>query len=269
MARTYSGRSVVITGASGGMGRAFARRFAAAGARLALMDLNAEAVERQAEELNAQGHVAIGIGCDVSDESICRDAIGKAISYLDGIDVLVNNAGITHRSAFGQTEGKVFRKVMGVNFFGALYCTQAALPSLLKRRGQIIVISSIAGFAPLLGRTGYSASKHALHGLFDSLRTEIEDDGVNVLIVCPGFTRTGITTAALDGDGSTTKHPQSTLGSISEPGEVAEAVFKAAQKNKRLLVLSPVGKLTRVITRLAPGLYEKLMARSMKKELER
>ena len=251
------------------MGRAFARRFARAGARLALLDLDGAAVTGQAEELNAQGHASMGVACDVSDEGSCRNAMEQAISFLGAVDVLVNNAGITHRSAFAQTGTDVFRRVMGVNLFGALYCTQAVLPSLMERGGQIIVISSIAGFAPLLGRTGYAASKHALHGLFDSLRTELVDDGVDVLIVCPGFTRTGITTAALDGDGSATKHPQSTLGSISEPDDVVEAVFKAAQKNKRLLVLSPVGKMTRMLTRLAPGVYEKLMARSMKKELER
>lgn len=267
--RTYSGKSVVITGAAGGMGQAFAQRFARAGARLALLDLDGAAAAGQAGELNAQGHSAVGLSCDVSDETSCREAVGQAISYLGGVDVLINNAGITHRSAFAQTESEVFRRVMGVNFFGSLYCTQAALPSLVEHHGQIIVVSSIAGFAPLLGRTGYAASKHALHGLFDSLRSELTDDGVDVLIVCPGFTRTGITTAALDGDGSTTKHPQSTVGSISEPAEVAGAVFKAAQKNQRLLVLSPVGKLTRLITRLAPGLYEKLMAKTMKKELER
>lgn len=267
--RNYSGKSVVITGAAGGLGRAFARRFARAGARLALLDLDDAAVGEQAGELNAQGHAALGLACDVSEEASCRAAMEQALSFLGGVDLLVNNAGITHRSAFAQTDSPVFRRVMGVNFFGALYCTQAALPSLIQRNGQIIVVSSIAGFAPLLGRTGYSASKHALHGLFDSLRSELMDDGVDVLIVCPGFTRTGITTAALDGDGSTTMHPQSTLGRISEPADVVEEIFKAAQRNKRLLVLSPVGKLTRALTRLAPGLYEKLMARSMKKELER
>jgi NAD(P)-dependent dehydrogenase (short-subunit alcohol dehydrogenase family) len=267
--RNYSGKSVVITGAAGGMGQAFARRFAKAGARLALLDLDGAAASGQAEELNSQGHSALGLACDVSDEDSCRAAMDKAISFLGGVDLLINNAGITHRSAFAQTDAAVFRRVMGVNFFGSLYCTQAALPSLLEHNGQVVVISSIAGFAPLLGRTGYAASKHALHGLFDSLRTELVGSGVDVLIVCPGFTRTGITTAALDGDGTTTKHPQSTLGRISEPEVVVEAVFKAAQKNKRLLVLSPVGKLTRVLTRIAPGMYEKLMARSMKRELER
>jgi NAD(P)-dependent dehydrogenase (short-subunit alcohol dehydrogenase family) len=267
--RSYSGKNVVITGAAGGMGHAFAQRFARAGSRLALLDLDGTAVGTVAEDLNAQGHAAEGLACDVSDEDSCGSAMEQAISFLGGVDVLVNNAGITHRSAFTQTGGDVFRRVMGVNFFGSLYCTQAALPSLIERGGQIIVISSIAGFAPLLGRTGYSASKHALHGLFDSLRTELIDDGVDVLIVCPGFTRTGITAAALDGDGSATKHPQSTLGRISEPAEVVDAVFKAAQKNQRLLVLSAVGKLTRAVTRVAPGLYEKLMVRSMKKELQR
>ncbi len=267
--RSFGGQGVVITGAAGGMGRAFARRFAREGARLALLDLDGAAAEELAGELAAQGHAALGLACDVSDEASCRQAMARAQDFLDGVDVLINNAGITHRSAFAQTSAQVFQRVMGVNFFGALYCTQAALPSLLERRGLIIVVSSIAGFSPLLGRSGYAASKHALHGLFDSLRAELLDSGVEVMLVCPGFTKTGISTAALDGDGSLTRHPQSTLGRMAAPEEVAEAVLQAARRGKRLLVLSAVGRLTRVFTRLAPGLYEKLMARSLRKELQR
>ncbi len=263
--RDYQGKTVAVTGGAGGLGAAFARRFRAAGARVALIDLNGAAAEALAGELGD----ALGLGCDVTDPKACREAMDRVIERFGGIDLLFNNAGITHRSAFKDTRPEVYARVMGVNFFGSLYCTQAALPSLIERKGQIAVISSVAGVAPLYGRSGYSAAKHALHGLFGTLRAELKADGVGVTILCPSFTNTGIATAALDGDGALTSHKQSTVGKIATPGEVAEALFRAVSNEKRLVVLSPVGKLTYFVNKLTPGLYEKLMLRSLKSELER
>ena len=263
--RSYRDKVVVITGGAGGLGAAFGRRFAAAGARVALLDLNQEAVQAAAAAL-PQG---LGLACDVTDPAACQAAMDQVVERWGGIDLLINNAGVTHRSAFAQTRPEVYAKVMGVNFFGSLYCTQAALPSLVARRGQIAVISSVAGIAPLYGRSGYSAAKHALHGLFDTLRAELKSSGVSVSILCPSFTNTGIAHAALDGDGSLTSHKQSTVGKISTPEEVAEALYRAVADEKRLVVLSPVGKLTYWINKLAPRLYEKMMLKSLKSELER
>ena len=267
--REFAGKAVAVTGGASGLGAAFARRFARAGARLALLDLDGEAAKRTASELEAEGTECLGLACDVSDETACREAIAAVVRRFGGLDVLVNNAGITHRSAFAETDSAVYRRVMGVNFFGPLYCTKAALPSLLERRGLVVVVSSIAGVAPLYGRTGYAASKHALHGLFGSLRTELAPAGVGILIVCPGFTATGLSRAALDADGSVTRHPQSTVGRIATPESVANAVFEAASRGRRLLVLSATGRAAFVLSRLAPALYEKLMARSLRNELER
>lgn len=267
--RDFAGKVVVVTGAGGGLGSAFARRFARAGAHLGLLDVDGTKLGAIAAELGEQGVSHMAVPGDVTDETGCRAAIGAVRRELGGIDVLVNNAGITHRSAFADTDAIVYRKVMGVNFFGPLYCTQAALPSLLERRGLIITITSIAGLAPLLGRTGYAASKHACHGLFGSLRAELQGTGVDVMLVCPGFTATGIARAALDGDGSVTRHPQSTVGRVATPESVAEAVFRGATRSKRLLVLTGVGKATYLINRLAPALYERLMARSLRHEFDR
>lgn len=263
------GKVVFITGAAGGLGQAFARRFAAAGAHLALADLDAAAVTALAGELAVAGTRSLSLTLDVTDPAACRTAVQRTVDALGGLDVLINNAGITHRSAFADTEIAVFRRVMEVNYFGSLNCAHAALPALLRRRGQIVVISSVAGFAPLLGRTGYAASKHALHGLFGSLRAELAAGGVSITLVCPGFTSTGIATAALDGDGALTSHPQSTLGRVASPEEVAEAVFAATTRRRPLVVLSSVGRLTWWVSRLFPGLYERLMARSLRRELER
>ncbi|KJS31286.1 MAG: short-chain dehydrogenase [Desulfatitalea sp. BRH_c12] len=267
--RDFRDKTVVITGAAGGMGAAFARRFGMAGARLALLDVNPAAVAKTAQHLGAEGIETMALACDVSEAPEVIAAIEQIIDRFGGIDVLINNAGISARAAFDQTRLGVFHKVMAVNFFGALYGTKAAMGSLRRRRGLIITISSLAGFTPLFGRTAYAASKHALHGLFDSLRSELRGSGVNVLVVCPGFTATGIGTAALDGDGTITRHPQSTAGTPATPQAVAEQVFRAAAANRRLLVLSPIGRAGRAINKLSPALYEWLMVRSMRKELAR
>jgi NAD(P)-dependent dehydrogenase (short-subunit alcohol dehydrogenase family) len=267
--RDFRNKVVVITGAAGGMGQALSRRFGQAGAKLALFDLVPEAVQEFARKLEKESIECMALGLDVSDEASCRRAMEAVAERFGRVDVLINNAGITHRSAFGNTDAAVYRRVMGVNFFGSLYCTQAALSHLIETRGLIITISSIAGFAPLLGRTGYAASKHALHGLFDSLRTELYETGVGVLIVCPGFTSTNIDKNALDCDGRPTSHPQSTVGKAASPESVAGAVYTAAVRNKRLLVLSSIGRLTRLLTRVCPALYERIMARSLRSELER
>ena len=267
--KSYKDKVVVITGASGGMGVSFAKQFGKAGSVIGLLDLHLESVKSLSSELSDMGIESIPLQCDVTVESECQIAINTVMEKYGRVDVLINNAGITHRSAFADTDSSVLRKVVDVSLFGSIYCTKAALNSLIDNSGQIIVISSIAGFAPLLGRSGYCAAKHALHGLFDSLRAELTGTGVGVLIVAPGFTRTGISKAALDGDGQKTKHPQSTVGKISSPDEVAAKLFKAAGKNRKLLILSSTGKLTRLLTRAAPSLYTWIMKKSLKSELKR
>lgn len=264
--RDYKGKTVFITGAAGGLGRALCRRFAGAGANIAASDLDEAGLEELRGELAASCRT---YPLDVADEEACREALGRAVRDFGRLDVLVNNAGITHRSAFSKTQAKVFRKVMEVNFFGSLYCTQAALAELKARQGQIVVVSSVAGLTPLLGRSGYSASKHALHGLFESLRSELSGTGVGVTLVCPGFTATNIDRAALDFDGTPTRHPQSTLGKVATADETADNIFRAAERDRATAVFSGVGKLSWALSRVSPALYEKLMTRSMKKELER
>jgi short-subunit dehydrogenase len=199
----------------------------------------------------------------------CETAIYAITEHYGGIDILVNNAGITQRSAFVDTKVSVYRQVMDVNFFGSLHCTKLAIASLIERKGAIIIIESLAGVAPLLGRTGYCASKHALHGLFTSLRAELIGSGVHIMIVCPGFVKTQLQTRALGGDGRVTRHPQSTVGGQDSPDQIADAVYRGLLKKKNLMVLSPVGKLTYWLSRIAPSFYERLMARQLRSELIR
>ena len=259
---------VVVTGAASGIGLAICERFAKAGAHLGLLDMDAVALEAAEKMLCDGGARCLSLPCDVSRQDACTAAIGQVIDHFGGIDVLVNNAGITQRSAFVDTDIAVFEKVMAVNFFGSLYCTKAAIHSLIERKGLIIVNESIAGIAPLLGRTGYSASKHALHGLFTSLRTEIRETGAHVMTVCPGFVETNLQTRALGADGHVTQRPQSRVGGQQTPSKVADIVYSGALRRKDLLVLTPVGKLTWWMSRLLPPLYERIMAKQLKSELD-
>ena len=205
--------------------------------------------------------------CDVTLESSCSDAIALACSQLGGVDVLVNNAGISHRSAFADTQVEVLRRVMDVNFFGALHCTHAALPSLRQKQGLIITISSVAGFAPLIGRTGYAASKHALHGFFDSLRTEVEDEGVGVLLACPSFIDTGIDRAALGADGQPAVQARKTTGGQTTPQSVAQAIVHAGRSNQRQLLFSNTSKLAWWLSRIWPTRYAAIMKRRLASEI--
>jgi len=234
-----------------------------------MLDMDPQVLHEAQQALAAKGVDCLSVTCDVSQRGDCEAAIGQIIDRYGGIDVLFNNAGITQRGSFVDTDISVFEKVMAVNFFGSLYCTKAAIQSLIRRKGLIIVNESIAGFGPLLGRTGYSASKHALHGLFTSLRTEIRKTGAHVMIVCPGFVKTNLQTRALGCDGGITTHPQSRVGGQATPENVAEAIYKGALKRKHLLVLTPVGKISYWISRIFPILYERMMARKLKSELER
>ena len=260
---------VIITGAAGGIGQALSRRFGQAGAIVVVLDLDGNREGKLTNELEAEGINCTGMPLDVTDEEACRNALAAVVKKYGRIDLLINNAGITHRSAFSETETDVFRRVMDVNYFGSINCTKAALNQLILNQGIIIVISSVAGFAPLLGRTGYAGSKHALHGLFGSLRAELKKYRVTVTIVCPGFTDTAINRHALDKDGRLSLHPQSTVGKASSPESVANAVYNAAARKKRLIVLSGVGRLTRIMTRCCPAIYELIMARSLRSELKR
>lgn len=252
---------VVITGATGGIGRALSQRFAHARTKLALIDLDLEQLSSLANRLEEMGIEVAYFECDITDEQRTREVFNNIIHQFGGIDVLINNAGISHRSRFVDTDLAVFRKVMEVNYFGALHCTKAALDSLVHRKGQIITLSSMAGFSPTFGRSGYSASKYALHGLFESLRTELKDSGVDVMIVCPGFTATDINKTALTGDGGVASSGFSLVGRVASPVEVADAIFIGAHDGKKLLVLSNVGKIARVVSWLFPVYFEKCMSK--------
>lgn len=265
--RSFAGATVVISGAGGGLGRALALRFARAGARIVGLDHDAAAVQSLAAELTQAGADVLALHCDVTDQSACRAAIDAALARCGRIDVVINNAGVSHRSPFADTDPAVLRRVLDVNLFGAIHLTHPALPALRRSRGLIVAISSVAGFSPLLARTGYAASKHALHGLFESLRTEVAADGIDVLLVCPSFIATRIDRNALGAQGGAASQPQVVVGQPLQPDEVAARILTACEHSERLLLVGRTARAAWWLSRCAPALYERIMARRLRDEM--
>ena len=266
--RSFKGAVVVITGAGGGLGRALALRFAAGGARIVALDRDPACLDQTRAELESRGVECLALACDVTDAEACERSVATAVARFGSLDVLVANAGMSHRSAFAVTRLDVIRRVMEVNFFGAVNCTAAALPHLVASRGLVIAISSVAGFTPLVARTGYSASKHALHGFFDSLRAEVEPRGVGVTLVCPSFIATDIGHNAIGGDGLPVKHAQVTVGRPLLPERAAVLIVAAAERGRRRVLPGGTARIAWYLSRVAPDLYARIMARRMRGELE-
>ena len=256
--RDFSGKVILITGAAGGLGAALCHQFAAAGAHIAAMDLDATRLQDLVATLPAG---TLSIAGNIADPAACQAAIDQTVARFGALDGLVNNAGISHRSLFQDTDPAVIRRVMEVNFFGAMQMTHAALPHLIQTRGMVTAISSVAGYAPLLGRTGYAASKHALHGFFDSLRTEVEERGVGVTLVCPSFIATGIGGAALGGQGTSPTSARITAGGESSPDDIADRIFHALAQGQTLLLPDRTSRLAWWVRKIAPGFYARTMKR--------
>lgn len=264
----FKHKVVVVTGATGGIGRALSWRFASAGARIVLIDLDEAQLSAVQNQVERSGADVLSIVCDITDYQKCQAAMQQVMDHFGGIDLLINNAGVSHRSRFEDTELSVFERVMAVNYFGTLHCTKAALPSLIERKGTIVTLSSTGGFAPMIGRVGYSASKHALHGLFESLRLELKEKGVHVMMVCPGTTATDMHKSMLAGDGSTISIPLGDAKKMATPQEVAEAIFHGAQHHRRIVIHSRMSKFSWFYWKFFPALFEYKMYKQWRNELE-
>ena len=263
----FKDKVVLITGGASGIGLATALEFAIEGAKIAMVDMDSSMLGIRQKEFEEKGFPLLTVVCDVTDEKACHGAVAACIEKFKVIDILFNNAGITQRSLFEKTKASVIKKVMDVNFFGSLFITQAALPSIIKQKGTIIVNESVAGVSPLLGRCGYAASKHAMHGFFTSLRCELRHKGVHVMIVCPGFIKTNLQTRALGGDGEVTTRKQTIVGKQQTPEFVGKEILNGVIRKRSMMVFTVMGKLGYLISRFWPALYERLMTRQFKSEL--
>lgn len=257
---------VVITGASSGIGKACALRFAKAGAKVVISARNKEKLREVEKEIKNKGGNVLMVSADVSVDLDCKFLIDHSVAHFGKIDVLINNAGISMRAIFADTDLQVIKDLMQVNFWGMVYCTKYAMPHLLKSKGSVVGISSIAGYIGLPARTGYSASKSAMQGFLNALRTETRNQNLHVMIACPGFTASNIRNVALTADGSSQGKSPLEEGKIMSAEAVADHIFKGVLNRKKEIILTREGKLSVFMNKWFPNFVEKKVFEKMLKE---
>ncbi len=257
---------VIITGATSGIGEACALVFGKEGAKIVITGRNQEKLDSSSKQLMALGIEVLPILADAASESDNRLITEKTLALFGRIDILINNAGISMRALFQDVDLEVFRKVIDTNFWGTVYATKFCLPAILESNGSIIGISSINGYRGTPARTAYTASKYAMNGFFESLRTEIMNQGVHVMIVAPGFTASNIRNSALTAHGKTQGESPRDEGKMMTAEEVAVEILKATLKRKRDLILTTQGKLAVFLNKWVPGIMDGLVFREMAKE---
>jgi short-subunit dehydrogenase len=256
---------VIITGASSGIGQALAREYALRGYRLSLGARRIEKLETLKTEFPE--NEILCVQTDVSIEEDCRNLIQKTVEKFGGIDILINNAGISMRALFEDTDLNVIRRLMDVNFYGTVYCSKFALPWLLQSKGSLVGVISIAGHVGLPARSAYSASKFAMRGFLDTIRIENLHRGLHVLVAAPGFTTSEVRKVALTADGSMQGETPRNEEKMMSAETCARHIIRAVDKRKRSLVLTFVeGKLTVFLGKFFPSLLDKLTFKHMAKE---
>ncbi len=256
MSSFFQDKVVAVTGGSDGIGKALVESLIRQGAKVSTCARNQDKLYDL--QLHMSGKPFLSVVADVSNENDCKIFIDSTIKAFGGIDIIVNNAGISMRSLMKDTDVSVIKKMMDINFMGAVYCTKFALSTIIERKGAIVGVSSVAGYRGLAGRSGYSASKHALQGWLESLRTELMGDGVHVMWVSPGFTASNIRFTALDAQGNAVGDTRLEEHHLMPAAECAQHILQAIENKKRTLVMTWEGKRAVWLNKFFPSLADKL-----------
>ena len=253
----FTDKIVVITGGSDGIGKALVAQFLALGAKVATCGRNENKLSLLAAEFPSSNLFTAQV--DVSKQDQSEAFIKQVVDNWGRIDVLINNAGISMRALVSEVSVQTLQNVMDINFWGTVYCTKAALPSIKQNKGVIVGVSSIAGYRGLPGRSGYSASKFAFNGWLEALKTELYASGTHVMWVCPGFTTSNIRNAALDKNAKAQGESPMDEGSMMSSEQCATHIIHAIEKRKRSLVLTFTGKRTVFMNKYFPAWADKLV----------
>ncbi len=258
---------VIVTGASSGIGAALSSLFLTKNYFVVLAARNVDKMKEVVANINITEDHYLLVKTDVSQESDCKNLIQKTIEKFGRIDILINNAGISMRAMFRDVELSVIKKLMDVNFWGTVYCTKFALPHILKQKGSVVGVISIAGHVGLPARTGYASSKFAVRGFLDTLRIEHLKDGLHVLVVAPGFTASNIRKTSLVADGKEQGASPRKEEKMMSSEAVAQKIYQGIRKRKRSIILTFLeGKFTVWLGKNFPKLLDKLTYNHMAKE---
>jgi short-subunit dehydrogenase len=257
---------VIVTGASSGIGLSIATEFAQLGSKVVLAARSRDLLENICSGLTASGYDVMYVITDITKEEDCKELINRTLEKYGQLDILINNAGLSMRALFQDVDLNVLKRLFDVNFWGAVHCTRYALPYLIERKGSVVGVSSVAGFVGLPGRTGYSASKYALHGFLETLRVENLKNGLHVLILCAGYTKSDIRKKALTADGKPQGFTPREEEKMMMPEDVAKALIRAVKKRRNYVILTLEGKMTALVKRIAPRFIEHAAYAKMAKE---
>lgn len=249
---------VIVTGASSGIGKACTEVFAEKKAKVVFCARRIERLKEIETSLNLKGYDASAFQVDVTKEEECKHLIDFTLEKYGKIDILINNAGISMRALFKDVDLVVMKKLMDVNFWGTVFCTKFALTHILKNKGSVVGVTSIAGFHGLPGRSGYSASKFAMHGFLETLRIEHLKSGLHVLIAAPGFTESEIRKLALMANGEHQGNTPLNEHKLMSAKTVANSIFKGVIKRKRNIILSFEGKFSVLLQRIIPKSLDRI-----------
>jgi short-subunit dehydrogenase len=263
-ATAFRDRVVIVTGASGGIGRELALQLARRGAWLALAARDAGRLEAAATECVALGGRAIAVPTDVAEWGQCEALIARTVEAYGRLDALVNNAGITMWAKFEDLKDpSLLEPIMRVNFFGSVYCTYYALPHLKRSKGLIVGVSSLTGKTGVPTRSGYAASKHAMAGFFDSLRIELAPSGVGVTMIYPGFVTTQVRERAIGPDGRPLGVSPVQEGKVMSVERCARIILRAMERRRREVLMTARGKVGQWVKLAAPGLVDRIALRAI------
>ncbi len=266
MNKALKDKVVIITGATSGIGRGCVKVFGKAGAHVVATGRDLGKLDKLKSDMAAEDISLVTVLADAASEEDNRKTADATIEHFGRIDVLIANAGVSMRAMFEELEMPVFKKVMDVNFYGAVYAVRYALPHILKTRGHIIAVSSINGHRGTPARTAYTASKYAMEGFFEALRTEVMKRGVKVLVVSPGFTGTNIRNTALTADGSVQGESPRDEAKMMTPDQVAVSMLRAMNAGRRDLVLTTQGKLVVWLNKFVPRMMDRIVYNHMARE---
>ena len=262
----FKDKVVIITGASSGIGKALAVELSKRGAKVVLASRNLENLSKTKQICDQYNSFALIVKTDVSREDDCKELMIRTIKEYGRIDILINNAGVSMRALFKDLDLKVIRQLMDVNFWGAVYCIKYALPYLLETKGSIVGVSSIASYRGLPGRTGYSASKFAMRGFLETLRTENRKTGLHVLTVAPNYTASNIRNTALRADGTIQCESPRDENKMMTAEEVARRICVAIKRRKTVVNMTFNGKMIVWINRFFPNMMDKIVYNQLAKE---
>ena len=262
---TFSGKTLLITGASEGIGRALALELAPQRCNLVLFARNAARLQAAAQECAARGAQTEVVAGDVTQAADCARAVACALARFGALDVLVNNAGVTMWARFDAVlDLSVYERLLAVNYLGAVRMTAAALPHLKASRGLLVAVASVAGLTGVPERSGYAASKHALVGFCESLRIELAGSGVDVTIVAPDFVLSEIHRRATGADGQPLGVTPMQEAHLMSAAACARLMVRAMQERRRLLITSARGRLARWARLLLPRAVDRMAARAIR-----